>query len=94
MALELAFAVAARAVLVLSPLGTYIQDDNQLSSPLTSYSRRKQPPVFDVTSVSQHHLVQEGIYLFRHGIDPYSGGSFRHVRMQLDGTHVSETDFS
>lgn len=41
MALELAFAVAARAVLVLSPLGPYLQDDNQLSSPLTSYSRRK-----------------------------------------------------
>jgi hypothetical protein len=42
MALELAFAVAARAVLVLSPLGSHIQDDNQLSSQLTSYSRRKQ----------------------------------------------------
>ena len=24
-------------------------------------------------------LVQEGIYLFQHGIDPYSGGMFRHV---------------
>ncbi|KAI0000470.1 GPI transamidase subunit PIG-U [Russula vinacea] len=66
MALELAFAVAARAVLVLSPLGPYLQDDNQLSSPLTSYSR-----------------LQEGIYLFRHGIDPYSGGSFRHSPLAL-----------
>jgi hypothetical protein len=46
------------------------------------------------TSVSQHHLVQEGIYLFRHGIDPYSGGSFRHVRIQLDCAHASETDIS
>jgi hypothetical protein len=26
-------------------------------------------------------LVQEGIYLFNHDIDPYSGGSFRHVRL-------------
>jgi hypothetical protein len=41
MALEFAFAVAARVVLALSPLGSYLQDDNQLSSPLTSYSRRK-----------------------------------------------------
>ncbi len=24
--------------------------------------------------------VREGIYLFEHGIDPYSGGAFRHVR--------------
>ena len=23
--------------------------------------------------------VREGIYLFAHGIDPYSGGTFRHV---------------
>ena len=44
MALELAFAVAARVVLALSPLGSYIQDDSQLSSPLTSYSRRKLRP--------------------------------------------------
>lgn len=41
MAFELAFAVSARVVLALSPLGSYIQDDNQLSSPLTSYSRCK-----------------------------------------------------
>jgi hypothetical protein len=24
-------------------------------------------------------LVKEGVYLFGHGIDPYSGGLFRHV---------------
>ena len=28
-------------------------------------------------------IVQEGIYLFNHDIDPYSGGSFRHVRLLL-----------
>jgi len=66
MAFEFAFAVSARVVLALSPLGSYLQDDNQLSSPLTSYSR-----------------LQEGIYLFRHGVDPYSGGSFRHSPLAL-----------
>jgi len=25
--------------------------------------------------------VQEGIYLFRNGVDPYSGGTFRYVRL-------------
>src|SRR6267142_7166546 len=90
MAFEFAFAVATRVVLALSPLGSYLQDDSQLSSPLTSYSRRKQPShtkTFDCMTRHHdrhHHLVQEGIYLFRHGIDPYSGGSFRHVRMWLD----------
>ena len=29
---------------------------------------------------AQHITVQEGIYLFKHDINPYSGGSFRHVR--------------
>ncbi|KAI0001371.1 PIG-U-domain-containing protein [Russula compacta] len=63
---EFTFAVAARFVLALSPLGSLLQDDNQLSSPMTSYSR-----------------LQEGIYLFRHGVDPYSGGSFRHSPLAL-----------
>ena len=52
MALELAFAVAARIVLALSPLGSYIQDDDQLSSPLTSYSRRKHHPARLSTAVN------------------------------------------
>src|SRR5216684_3487243 len=52
MAFELTFALATRVVLALSPLGSYIQDDNQLSSPLTSYSRRKHfTCVFDSTAV-------------------------------------------
>lgn len=29
-------------------------------------------------------LVQEGIYLYKHGINPYSGGSFRHVCTTLE----------
>ncbi|KAF9050058.1 cell division cycle protein 91 [Panaeolus papilionaceus] len=33
-----------------------------------------------VTSYSQ---LQEGIYLFNHGIDPYAGGSFRHSPLLL-----------
>src|SRR6266849_4500858 len=54
MAFELAFAVGTRVVLALSPLGSYIQDDNQLSSPLTSYSRCKHfhlHRVFDLISI-------------------------------------------
>ena len=30
----------------------------------------------------RHLAVREGIYLFEHGIDPYSGGAFRHVRRE------------
>jgi len=44
MAFEFTFAVAARVLLALSPLGSYLQDDDQLSSPLTSYSRRRYTP--------------------------------------------------
>ncbi|KAI0268597.1 PIG-U-domain-containing protein [Gloeopeniophorella convolvens] len=66
MALELWFAVATRVALALSSVGSYLQDDDQLSSPLTSYDR-----------------LQEGIYLFQHGIDPYSGGTFRHSPLAL-----------
>ena len=36
-----ALAVATRTVLAFSPLDRIFQDDNQLSSPLTSYSRCK-----------------------------------------------------
>jgi len=66
MSFEFALAVVTRAVLAFSPLEHLFQDDNQLSSPLTSYSR-----------------LQEGIYLFRHGIDPYAGGTFRHSPLAL-----------
>ncbi|OSD07401.1 PIG-U-domain-containing protein [Trametes coccinea BRFM310] len=53
--------VAARLLLAFAPLPDALKYDQQLSSPLTSYSR-----------------LREGIYLFQHGIDPYSGGAFRH----------------
>ncbi|CDO71705.1 hypothetical protein BN946_scf184915.g49 [Trametes cinnabarina] len=58
--------VAARLLLAFSPLPDALKYDQQLSSPLTSYSR-----------------LREGIYLFQHGIDPYSGGSFRHSPLLL-----------
>ena len=41
MTFEFVLAVAIRAVLAFAPLEHLFQDDNQLSSPLTSYSRRK-----------------------------------------------------
>ncbi|KAI0366878.1 PIG-U-domain-containing protein [Pilatotrama ljubarskyi] len=58
--------VAARLLLAFAPLPDALKYDQQLSSPLTSYSR-----------------LREGIYLFQHGIDPYSGGSFRHSPLLL-----------
>ncbi|KAI0632021.1 PIG-U-domain-containing protein [Trametes polyzona] len=58
--------VAARLLLAFAPLPDSLKYDQQLSSPLTSYSR-----------------LREGIYLFSHGIDPYSGGSFRHSPLLL-----------
>ena len=37
-------------------------------------------------------VVREGIYLFDHGIDPYSGGSFRHVSENTNlGFHSSRS---
>ncbi|KAI0662059.1 PIG-U-domain-containing protein [Cubamyces menziesii] len=58
--------VAARLLLAFAPLPEALKHDQQLSSPLTSYSR-----------------LREGIYLFKHGIDPYSGGAFRHSPLLL-----------
>ncbi|KAI0643137.1 PIG-U-domain-containing protein [Trametes meyenii] len=58
--------VAARLLLAFAPLPEALKYDQQLSSPLTSYSR-----------------LREGIYLFEHGVDPYSGGAFRHSPLLL-----------
>ncbi|KAI0822014.1 PIG-U-domain-containing protein [Trametes gibbosa] len=58
--------VVARLVLAFVPLPNALKYDQQLSSPLTSYSR-----------------LREGIYLLEHGIDPYSGGFFRHSPLLL-----------
>ncbi|KAI1793275.1 PIG-U-domain-containing protein [Ganoderma leucocontextum] len=58
--------VAVRLALAFAPLPEAFKYDQQLSSPLTSYSR-----------------LREGIYLFEHGIDPYSGGAFRHSPLLL-----------
>ena len=80
MTFEFTLAVATRTVLAFSPLEGLFQDDNQLSSPLTSYSRRKRLLLLSLYTL-RRVLVQEGIYLFRHGIDPYGGGTFRHVRL-------------
>ncbi|KAL6301989.1 PIG-U-domain-containing protein [Sparassis latifolia] len=33
--------------------------------------------------LTSYPRLQEGIYLFRHGIDPYSGGAFRHSPLLL-----------
>ena len=59
--------VAVRVVLALSPLGSYIQDDNQLSSPLTSYDRCKHFPtaylIFQLTCMLYYYICQPGGYL-------------------------------
>ncbi|GJJ06519.1 hypothetical protein Clacol_000711 [Clathrus columnatus] len=48
------------------PLHEFLRDDQQLSSPLTNFSR-----------------LREGVFLFKHGVDPYSGGVFRHSPILL-----------
>ncbi|KAI0345984.1 PIG-U-domain-containing protein [Trametopsis cervina] len=58
--------IVARGLLALAPLSDTLKHSQQLSSPLTSFSR-----------------LQEGVYLFSHGIDPYSGGLFRHSPLLL-----------
>ncbi|EJF61100.1 PIG-U-domain-containing protein [Dichomitus squalens] len=58
--------VAVRVALAFAPVPETFKYDQQLSSPLTAYSR-----------------LREGIYLFDHGVDPYSGGSFRHSPLLL-----------
>ena len=73
--------VAGRLLLAFAPLPDTLKHDQLLSSPLTSYPRCavlllthsfRDLPVF-------HGVVQEGIYLFQHDVDPYSGGLFRQV---------------
>ncbi|KIJ49409.1 hypothetical protein M422DRAFT_225095 [Sphaerobolus stellatus SS14] len=56
----LAGLLAIRLLAAYSPLHELLQDDQQLTSPMTAYPR-----------------LREGVYLFKHGIDPYSGGLFR-----------------
>ncbi|EMD39546.1 hypothetical protein CERSUDRAFT_150075 [Gelatoporia subvermispora B] len=58
--------VAGRLLLAFTSLPEVLNNDHQLSSPLTSYSR-----------------LQEGVYLFQQGFDPYSGGPFRHSPLLL-----------
>ncbi|KIY48045.1 PIG-U-domain-containing protein [Fistulina hepatica ATCC 64428] len=58
--------VVSRLLLGLTGVSNALKHDQQLSSPLTSYS----------------HL-QEGIYLFNHDVDPYSGGVFHHSPLLL-----------
>ncbi|TFL03169.1 GPI transamidase subunit PIG-U [Pterulicium gracile] len=47
-------------------VSTYLQYEQLLSSPLTSYTR-----------------LQEGLFLFNHDVDPYSGGLFYHSPLYL-----------
>ncbi|KAH9936170.1 PIG-U-domain-containing protein [Fomitopsis serialis] len=49
-------------------------------SPLTHYLRDDHLLSSPLTSYSR---LQEGIYLFKHGIDPYSGSTFRHSPLLL-----------
>ena len=71
---------AVRLWISLTDLSNTLKHDHQLSSPLTSFSQCSEL-VITVASMqlTNRLVVQEGIYLFKHDIDPYSGGSFRHV---------------
>jgi len=70
--------VVARLFVALSSLPDVLKHNHQLSSPLTSFSQRQWQSFRDFLSLHSP-LVQEGIYLFNHDIDIYSGGTFRHV---------------
>jgi len=75
-----AFLVLSASRIWLSLIGLWnsLKHDQLLSSPMTTFSQCTRCRCkLRVTNLSL--LVQEGIYLFRHDIDPYSGGSFRHV---------------
>ena len=71
--------VAARLLLSLTSLPEILQHEHQLSSPLTSYSNRTLTPRIESSPLMFCFSVQEGIYLYKQGVDPYSGGVFRHV---------------
>ncbi|KAF8530385.1 PIG-U-domain-containing protein [Hysterangium stoloniferum] len=58
--------LAIRLLAACFPLYDIFHDDQQLTSPLTSYSR-----------------LREGVYLFKNGLDPYSGGVFRQSPLLL-----------
>ncbi|KAI0731919.1 PIG-U-domain-containing protein [Fomitopsis betulina] len=49
-------------------------------SPLTQYLRDDHLLSSPLTSYAR---LQEGVYLFKHGIDPYSGSTFRHSPLLL-----------
>lgn len=82
-------AIAGRFLLSLTNANELLKHDHLLSSPLTSYPRCA--PY--IRQFWRYHwlalgfVVQEGVYLYEQGVDPYSGGSFYHVRsgIQQDG---------
>ena len=78
--------VALRLLLSFTDLSNILKHNQQLSSPLTSFLQCMHLFLRIFTTKHKFLLVQEGIYLFNHDIDPYSGGSFRHVRVLLADT--------
>ena len=85
--------VAGRVLFSAIPFCDILQYDHQLTSPLTSYSHCEYRQLFCMSiRCTYRHLcvVQEGIYLFRNGIDPYSGGVFRHVSSESTTTRARE----
>ena len=77
--------VLARLFLAFAPVPDVLKHDQQLSSPLTSYRRCAfSIYIYRRANISQIiHLVQEGVFLFEHDVEPYSGGLFRHVRSMV-----------
>lgn len=70
---------AIRLITAYSPLHDVLKLDEQLASPLTSYSRCEQVVFSAKYPFDLDTLVLEGVYLFKNEINPYSGGVFRHV---------------
>jgi hypothetical protein len=75
--------LALRSTLFLTGLPEWLKDDQQLTSPLTSFKRRvyRWPPMLkNLCNLKLILLlVREGVFLFKKGFDPYAGGVFRQV---------------
>jgi phosphatidylinositol glycan class U len=72
--------VASRVAVALFSLSSVLSHDQLLSTPLSSYTQRECMQHFHLSAIQRIvYSVREGIFLFKHNIDPYSGGTFRHV---------------
>lgn len=80
----IAGAVLRMALFALPEVVMMLQRRPELSTPLTSFRSSKSALLFSsMTTSFTVCLVKEGVFIYQHGSNPYSGGTFYHVRFRL-----------